>query len=150
MAATRRTRSGTTSPATASASTIEARVYDGWHVEPTDVSLIEAVEEARSSGPWDAYLAVGGDSSIDTAKAIHLLSTNPGKLMDYVNVPVSKGRAPSEPLKPLVALPTRTGTGSESTTICVMDVLAQHVKTGISDARLRPTLAVIRQPHTAP
>ncbi len=122
---------------------IEARVYDGVHVEPTDVSLTRAIEDARSSGPWDAFVAVGGGSSIDTAKAIDLLTTNPGELMDYVNVPVGKGQAPSEPLKPLVAVPTTTGTGSESTTICVMDVISQRVKTGISHARLRPTLAVI-------
>ncbi|MCF6507015.1 iron-containing alcohol dehydrogenase [Blastococcus sp. MG754426] len=122
---------------------IEARVFDGVHVEPTDVSLVEAIDEARSSGPWDAFVAVGGGSSIDTAKAINLLTTNPGELMDYVNVPVGKGQAPSQPLKPLVAVPTTTGTGSESTTICVMDVIAQRVKTGISHAWLRPTLAVI-------
>jgi hypothetical protein len=35
------------------------RVYDGVHVEPTDVSLRQAVEAARASGPWDAYVAVG-------------------------------------------------------------------------------------------
>ncbi|NEK84677.1 iron-containing alcohol dehydrogenase [Blastococcus saxobsidens] len=122
---------------------IEARVFDGVHVEPTDVSLVAAIEEARSSGPWDAFVAVGGGSSIDTAKAINLLTTNPGELMDYVNVPVGKGQAPSEQLKPLVAVPTTTGTGSESTTICVMDVISARVKTGISHARLRPTLAVI-------
>ena len=46
--------------------------------------------------------------------------------MDYINAPVGKGRAPSEPLKPLVAVPTTTGTGSESTTICVMDVLRRR------------------------
>ncbi|MGY2004150.1 hydroxyacid-oxoacid transhydrogenase [Blastococcus sp. SYSU DS1024] len=122
---------------------IEARVFDGVHVEPTDQSLVAAIDEARSSGPWDAFVAVGGGSSIDTAKAINLLTTNPGELMDYVNVPVGKGQAPSQPLKPLVAVPTTTGTGSESTTICVMDVIAQRVKTGISHAWLRPTLAVI-------
>jgi hydroxyacid-oxoacid transhydrogenase len=122
---------------------IEAHVFDGVHIEPTDQSMIAAIEEARSSGPWDAFVAVGGGSSIDTAKAINLLTTNPGELMDYVNVPVGKGQAPSKPLKPLVAVPTTTGTGSESTTICVMDVLAQKVKTGISHAWLRPTLAVI-------
>ena len=122
---------------------IEAHVFDGVHVEPTDESLIAAIDQARESGPWDAFVAVGGGSSIDTAKAINLLTTNPGELMDYINVPVGKGRAPSKPLKPLVAVPTTTGTGSESTTICVMDVLALKVKTGISHARLRPTLAVI-------
>lgn len=122
---------------------IEARVYDGVHVEPTDLSLIAAIEEARSTGPWDAFVAVGGGSSIDTAKAINLLTTNPGELMDYVNVPVGKGQAPPNPLHPLVAVPTTTGTGAESTTICVMDVISARVKTGISHARLRPTLAVI-------
>jgi alcohol dehydrogenase class IV len=122
---------------------VEAHVFDGVHVEPTDVSLMAAIESARSSGPWDAYVAVGGGSTIDTAKAVNLLTTNPGELMDYINVPVGQGRAPSEPLKPLVAVPTTTGTGSESTTICVMDVLSLKVKTGISHARLRPTLAVI-------
>ncbi|MCW2725862.1 MAG: adhfe [Frankiales bacterium] len=122
---------------------IEAHVFDGVHVEPTDVSLNEAVAQARASGPWDAYVAVGGGSSIDTAKAINLLTTNSGELMDYINLPVGKGQAPTQPLKPLVAVPTTTGTGSESTTICVLDVLAQKVKTGISHAWLRPTLAVI-------
>jgi hydroxyacid-oxoacid transhydrogenase len=122
---------------------IEARVFDGVHVEPTDESLVAAIDEARSSGPWDAYVAVGGGSAIDTAKAVNLLTSNPGELMDYINVPVGKGQAPTEPLKPLVAVPTTTGTGSESTTICVMDVLSLKVKTGISHARLRPTLAVI-------
>jgi hydroxyacid-oxoacid transhydrogenase len=122
---------------------IEAHVFDGAHVEPTDESLVAAIDFARDSGPWDAFVAVGGGSSIDTAKAINLLTTNPGELMDYVNVPVGKGQAPSEPLKPLVAVPTTTGTGSESTTICVMDVISAKVKTGISHARLRPTMAVI-------
>jgi hydroxyacid-oxoacid transhydrogenase len=122
---------------------IEAHVFDGVHVEPTDASLAAAIAHARSTGPWDALVAVGGGSSIDTAKAINLLLTNPGDLMDYVNAPVGKGAAPLNPLKPLVAVPTTTGTGSESTTICVLDVLALKVKTGISHARLRPTLAVI-------
>jgi hydroxyacid-oxoacid transhydrogenase len=122
---------------------IEAHVFDGSHVEPTDKSLQEAIDFARGSGPWDAFVAVGGGSSIDTAKAINLMTTNPGELMDYINVPVGKGRAPVNPLKTLIAVPTTTGTGSESTTICVMDVLSLKVKTGISHARLRPTLAVI-------
>ena len=122
---------------------IEARVWDGARVEPTDVSLQEAVDAARASGPWDAFVAVGGGSAIDTAKAVDLMTTNPGELMDYVNLPVGRGLAPTQPLRPLVAVPTTTGTGSESTTICVMDVLSLKVKTGISHARLRPTLAVV-------
>ena len=76
-------------------------------------------------------------------RQVNLLTTNPGELMDYINKPVGQGRAPSKPLNPLVAVPTTTGTGAESTTICVLDVLAQKVKTGISHPRLRPTLAVV-------
>ena len=122
---------------------IRAQVYDGVHVEPTDASLGAAIEYAAATGPWDGFVAVGGGSSIDTAKAVDLMSSNPGELMDYVNLPVGRGVAPVHPLRPLVAVPTTTGTGSESTTICVLDVLDQKVKTGISHARLRPTLAVV-------
>ena len=68
--------------------------------------------------------------------------------MDYINAPVGRARAPEQPLLPLVAVPTTTGTGSESTTICVLDVLALKVKTGISHPRLRPTLAVVDPPLT--
>ncbi|KRB80173.1 alcohol dehydrogenase [Nocardioides sp. Root190] len=122
---------------------LEVVVYDGARVEPTDVSLEHAVAFARGEGPFDAVVAVGGGSAIDTGKAVALLVTNPGELMDYVNAPVGKARAPEQPVLPLVAVPTTTGTGSESTTICVMDVLALKVKTGISHAALRPRLAVV-------
>jgi hydroxyacid-oxoacid transhydrogenase len=122
---------------------IEARLFDRAHVEPTDASLVEAVDFAREEGPWDAFVAVGGGSAIDTAKAVNLLCSNPGELLDYVNAPVGQGRSPEHQLSPLVAVPTTTGTGSESTTVCVLDVLEQHVKSGISHPRLRPTLAVV-------
>ncbi len=122
---------------------VRAEVWDGVHVEPTDASMRTAVEAARAGGPWDGVVAVGGGSSIDTAKVVALLTSNSGDLMDYVNSPIGGGRAPSHPLVPLVAVPTTTGTGSESTTIAVLDVLAAKVKTGISHARLRPVLAVV-------
>lgn len=121
----------------------EVVVFDRTRVEPTDASLAEAVEFARAAAPFDAVIAFGGGSSIDTAKAVDLLLTNEGELMDYVNAPVGGGRAPQHPLLPLIAVPTTTGTGSESTTICVLDVVSQHVKTGISHARLRPVYAVV-------
>ena len=117
-------------------------VYDGAHVEPTDDSLRAAAEHAHG-GDWDGFLAVGGGSSIDTAKAVNLLTSSPGDLMDYVNRPVGEGRAPAGPLKPLVAVPTTAGTGAESTPVCVLDVLGLKVKTGISHPRLRPALAVV-------
>jgi hydroxyacid-oxoacid transhydrogenase len=122
---------------------IEAEIFDGVHVEPTDDSMNKAVEYARAQGDWDGYVAVGGGSAIDTAKAINLLTSNPGELMDYINKPIGNARVPDGQLKPLIAIPTTAGTGSESTAMCVLDILSMKVKTGISHWRLRPTLAVI-------
>ena len=96
---------------------VRAEVYDQAHVEPTDQSLRAAIDEVRSRGMFDGFVAVGGGSAIDTAKAINLMTSCEGDLMDYINAPVGGGKAPTGPLKPLVAVPTTTGTGSESTTI---------------------------------
>jgi alcohol dehydrogenase class IV len=122
---------------------ISSEIFDGCHVEPTDDSIDKAAGYAREQGPWDGFIAVGGGSSIDTAKAVNLLTSNEGGLMDYVNKPIGQGRSPQRPLKPLIAVPTTAGTGSESTAMCVLDVLSMRVKTGISHWRLRPTMAVI-------
>jgi hydroxyacid-oxoacid transhydrogenase len=122
---------------------IEAEIFDGVHIEPTDDSMNKAVEYARAQGDWDGFIAVGGGSAIDTAKAVNLLTSNPGELMDYVNKPIGNARVPERALKPLVAVPTTAGTGSESTAMCVLDILSMKVKTGISHWRLRPALAVV-------
>ena len=121
---------------------LKPTIFAGVHVEPTDQSLREAVDFARDTD-WDGFVAIGGGSSIDTAKAINLLTTNPGDLMEYVNKPVGGAKAPAEPLKPLIAVPTTAGTGSESTAMCILDVLSLRVKTGISHPKLRPVLAVV-------
>jgi alcohol dehydrogenase class IV len=125
------------------ASGISSEIFDGCHVEPTDDSMDKAAGYAREQGPWDGFVAVGGGSSIDTAKAVNLLTSGDGSLMDYINKPVGAGRAPRQQLKPLIAVPTTAGTGSESTAMCVLDVLSMRLKVGISHWRLRPTLAVI-------
>ena len=122
---------------------IESEIFDGVHVEPTDDSMNKAVEYARAQGEWDGFIAVGGGSAIDTAKAINLLTSHPGELMDYINKPIGKAKVPPGALKPLIAVPTTAGTGSESTAMCILDILSMKVKTGISHWRLRPTLAVI-------
>jgi hydroxyacid-oxoacid transhydrogenase len=122
---------------------ITSEIFDGVHVEPTDDSMDKAAGYAREQGPWDGYVAVGGGSSIDTAKAVNLMVTDGGELMDYINKPIGQAKAPAGQLKPLIAVPTTAGTGSESTAMCVLDVLSLRVKTGISHWRLRPTLAVI-------
>lgn len=121
---------------------VKAEVFDGVAVEPTDESINEAVAFARQQD-WDCFIAVGGGSAIDTAKAVNLLTAHPGELLDYVTPPIGSGKAPAGPLKPLIAIPTTAGTGSESTTICVIDFLGLHLKAGVSHPRLRPSLAII-------
>ncbi len=122
---------------------IASEIFDGVHVEPTDDSIDKATGYAREQGPWDGFVAVGGGSSIDTAKAVNLIATEGGELMDYINAPIGRASAPLGQLKPLVAVPTTAGTGSESTAVCVLDILSMRVKSGISHWRLRPTLAII-------
>lgn len=120
----------------------ECEVFDGVAVEPTDASIDLAVKWARET-EWDAFVAIGGGSAIDTAKAVNLLTTHAGELLDYVTPPIGAGQVPDGPVKPLIAVPTTAGTGSESTTICVVDLLAMHLKAGLSHPRLRPALAVV-------
>lgn len=122
---------------------IEGTVFDRVHVEPTDKSFAEAVDFARDGGPWDAFVAIGGGSTIDTAKAVNLMLTDGGELFDYLNKPIGEARTPSGQLKPMFAVPTTAGTGAESTAMCILDVLSMRVKTGISHWRLRPTMAIV-------
>jgi alcohol dehydrogenase class IV len=125
-----------------SAAGVKAEVFDGVAVEPTDRSIADAVAFARQHD-WDCFVAIGGGSTIDTAKAVNLLTSHPGELLDFVTPPIGAGKAPWLPLKPLIAVPTTAGTGSESTSICVIDLLDMHLKAGISHPRLRPSLAVV-------
>ncbi len=121
---------------------VDVVLFDRARVEPTDASLREAGLWARGA-EVDGFVAVGGGSSIDTAKAMNLLSTNDGELEDYLNRPIGRGLAPIRPLKPLIAIPTTAGTGSEATATCVVNVVALHVKTAIAHRALMPRLAII-------
>lgn len=121
---------------------ITSSAYTDVHVEPTDSSLADAGAWAREARP-DGYLAIGGGSVIDTAKAMNLLATNDGELTEYLNPPIGAGRAPTRPLDPLIAVPTTAGTGAESTPVCIVGIHALHLKTGISHPALRPRLAIV-------
>jgi alcohol dehydrogenase class IV len=121
---------------------IEVVPYYEVGIEPTDVSFKRAIDFLTGK-VIDGLVAIGGGSVIDTAKAMNLYSTHPADLLDYINPPIGKGKPVPGPLKPLIALPTTAGTGSEATTVIVLDLLDLHVKTGISHFYIRPTLALI-------
>jgi alcohol dehydrogenase class IV len=121
---------------------IETVVYDRARVEPTIDSFQHAADFALEH-EVDGFVSVGGGSSMDTAKVANLVLTHPAAVMDYVNPPVGEGKRPPGPLKPHLAIPTTSGTGSEATTVAVLDIPEIKVKTGISHRYLRPVQAIV-------
>src|SRR5262245_29548596 len=127
---------------------LAATLYDRVRVEPTDASLLDATAFAQASS-YDAFVAVGGGSVLDTAKAANLYSTYPpDDFLDYVNPPIGGGRPVPGPLKPLMAIPTTAGTGSETTGVAIFDLHRLHAKTGIANRRLKPTLGYLDPDNT--
>ena len=122
-------------------------LFDRVRIEPTDSSLKEAIEFAKSDS-FDGFVAVGGGSTIDTAKVANLYTTYPADFLDYVNPPIGKGVPIPGELKPLFAIPTTAGTGSETTGVAIFDLEKMHAKTGIAHRRLKPTLGIVDPENT--
>ncbi|MFE0754856.1 hydroxyacid-oxoacid transhydrogenase [Inquilinus sp. NPDC058860] len=116
--------------------------FEGIAVEPTLESL-ELAAEVALSAEVDGFVALGGGSTIDTAKVANLIKRHGGAIMDYVNPPIGGGRKPPGPLFPLVAVPTTSGSGSEATTVAILDIPELKLKTGISHRHIRPSLALV-------
>ena len=127
---------------------VDAALYDNVRVEPTDESFKAGIKFADDAAV-DGFISVGGGSVIDTAKAANLYSTHPAEFLDYVNVPIGGGVSVPGPLKPHIACPTTSGTGSECTGIAVFDLLEMKAKTGIASKMIRPTRALIDPNVTA-
>jgi hydroxyacid-oxoacid transhydrogenase len=126
---------------------ISFELFDRVSVEPTDRSFAEAIA-AADADDFDSFVAVGGGSAIDTAKAANLYSCHPADFLDYVNAPIGRGLPPPGTLKPLIAIPTTAGTGSETTGVAIFDHLERRAKTGIAHRALKPTLGLVDPENT--
>jgi hydroxyacid-oxoacid transhydrogenase len=126
---------------------VEYALFDGVRVEPTDGSFKAAIAFADEGG-FDGFVAVGGGSVMDTAKAANLYTSYPADFLDYVNAPIGKGLPAPGPLKPLIAIPTTAGTGSETTGVAIFDLVEMKAKTGIAHRYLKPTLGLVDPDNT--
>jgi len=126
---------------------IETVLYRDTRIEPTDISMLEAIDFA-TSGKFDGFVAVGGGSSMDTAKAANLYSSYPSDLLTFVNAPIGKGTPVPGPVKPLICVPTTAGTGSETTGVAIFDILQMHAKTGIAHPGIRPVMGIVDPNNT--
>jgi alcohol dehydrogenase class IV len=109
-------------------------------VEPDPgLETINRGAEVFKSRPYDCMVAVGGGSSIDTAKGIRVVATNGGSIGDYAGV----NRIPASILIPLIAMPTTSGTGSEVTMFGVYSDWQGNVKVTVTSQYMAPTIALV-------
>jgi alcohol dehydrogenase len=116
---------------------IEIALYDDVQPNPTtdDVELgLEVAREARV----DVFVGLGGGSSMDCAKGINFLLTGGGKMEDYWGVGKARG-----PLRPMVAIPTTAGTGSEAQSFALIAQADTHMKMACGDKRAACAIALL-------
>ncbi len=120
---------------------IEYYVFDGITGEPTNLMIEEGVEVYKSE-KCDFCIGIGGGSPIDSAKAIAAMTTNEGKIADY------NGKVIANPIPPVVAIPTTSGTGSECTQFTVITDVEKDIKMLLKGDYLVPTIAVLEPKFT--
>jgi alcohol dehydrogenase class IV len=109
--------------------------------EPDVPMIIAGLSQAKSE---DCLFVIGfgGGSVLDAAKAIAAMLTNPGDLMDYLEV-VGAGKEIPSPAAPMIALPTTAGTGTEVTRNAVITSPEHHVKVSMRSLKMIPTVAIV-------
>ena len=121
-------------------------IFDGVIPNPTN-EVVETAAALAKEEKVDGFVAVGGGSSIDTAKAVNVLMTNPGTIGEYGGMNMVKN-----PCLPLIAIPTTAGTSSEITNVSALIDTRKVVKYVVIDDKITPS-DVIADPEftrTAP
>ena len=109
--------------------------------EPTTKLVLEALQRIRRV-KFDFVIGIGGGSVLDTGKVIAALITNPGNLMDYLEV-IGRGEKLSRAPVPYIAIPTTSGTGAEVTRNAVLGDPEHRVKVSMRSPLMLPSLAVV-------
>jgi alcohol dehydrogenase len=112
-------------------------IFDRVVPNPRDVHVEEGFRAAKEEGV-DALIAVGGGSSMDTAKGIGTLLTHGGTVQDWCGFQLLE-----RPITPLICVPTTAGTGSEVTPFAVITDTKEHVKLNIFDPKAAATVALV-------
>ncbi len=112
--------------------------FEGVKPNPT-VSLIDEGAKAAHLTGADCIIAVGGGSSLDSSKGIALVAANPTFSSAQFNYTIT----PEKPALPIIAIPTTSGTGSETNNWGVIDDPANHKKIYIGDASTTPVAAIL-------
>ncbi len=112
-------------------------IFDGIQPNPRDTTVTEAAEWARKEDS-DMLIAIGGGSSMDTAKAVGVILTEGGRINDYEGLDVV-----SKPITDLIAIPTTVGTGSEVTFWSVITDTKRHFKMSIGSPLIAAKLAIV-------
>jgi alcohol dehydrogenase class IV len=109
--------------------------------EPTVALAVQAVTCAREA-QCELVIAMGGGSVIDMGKAVAALLTNPGDLLEYLEV-IGQGHPIQRPPVPMIAIPTTAGTGAEVTRNAVLNVPEYQRKVSMRHAMMLPSVALI-------
>lgn len=116
---------------------IEYCMFDEIEPNPRDTTVERGYALAKAEEA-DMMVAIGGGSSMDTAKTIGVLLTNGGKVMDYEGLDMFEN-----PICDLIAIPTTVGTGSEVTFWSVITDAQRHYKMSLGSPKCAAKIALV-------
>jgi alcohol dehydrogenase len=116
---------------------LQASVFSDVHENPSTMDVDRCVEAARAFRA-DLLIGLGGGSSMDTAKGCNFILTNGGRMQDYWGV----GKA-TQPMLPMIAIPTTSGTGSECQSFALISDADTHAKMACGDPKAAARIAIL-------
>jgi alcohol dehydrogenase len=116
---------------------LQVEVYDAVRENPSTEDVRRCVEAAQKA-KIDLIIGLGGGSSMDTAKGTNFILSNGGEMRDYWGV----GKA-TQPMLPLIAVPTTAGTGSECQCAALIADEVTHQKMACLDPKAAPKVAIL-------